>query len=58
MVVVTAKQSQIVQIGGSAVNPGNDVMSLGPFGTVAGFQLVAVFQSPLAGLRFQVALPA
>jgi hypothetical protein len=33
-------------------------MSAVPFGTVLGIQLVAVFQSPLAGLRFQVALPA
>jgi hypothetical protein len=33
-------------------------MSSGPLGTVAGVQLAAVFQSPLAGLRFQVALPA
>src|SRR5689334_10954384 len=32
--------------------------SLGPLGTVAGVQFVAVFQSPLVGLRFQVALPA
>ena len=31
--------------------------SPGPFGTVAGVQFVAVFQSPLVGLRFQVALP-
>src|SRR4030095_1567332 len=29
-----------------------------PFGTVAGVQLTAVFQSLLAGLKFQVALPA
>jgi hypothetical protein len=29
-----------------------------PFGTVLGDQFVAVFQSPLVGLRFQVALPA
>jgi hypothetical protein len=29
-----------------------------PSGTVAGVQLAAVFQSPLVGLRFQVALPA
>jgi hypothetical protein len=28
-----------------------------PLGTVAGVQFVAVFQSPLPGLRFQVALP-
>jgi len=33
-------------------------MSAGPFGTVAGVQFAAVFQSPLVGLRFQVALPA
>ena len=33
-------------------------MSAGPLGTVAGVQFVAVFQSPLVGLRFQVALPA
>src|SRR5438128_2539451 len=29
-----------------------------PLGTVAGVQLAAVFQSPVTGLRFQVALPA
>jgi hypothetical protein len=33
-------------------------MSLGPFGTVAGVQFAAVFQSPVLGLTFQVALPA
>ena len=33
-------------------------VSFDPLGTVAGVQLAAVFQSPLAGLRFQVALPA
>ena len=33
-------------------------ISFGPFGTVAGVQFAAVFQSPLVGLRFQVALPA
>jgi hypothetical protein len=32
--------------------------SVGPLGTVAGVQFVAVLQSPLVGLRFQVALPA
>src|SRR5437868_12825311 len=32
--------------------------SLGPLGTALGTQLVAVFQSPEVGLRFQVALPA
>src|SRR5262245_29323618 len=32
-------------------------VSDGPFGTVCGVQLAAVFQSPLVGLRFQVALP-
>src|SRR5262249_17733293 len=32
--------------------------SSGLFGTVAGVQLAAVFQSLLPGLRFQVALPA
>ena len=36
----------------------NWAVSAGPFGTVAGVQLGAVFQSPLAGLRFQVALSA
>lgn len=36
----------------------NVAMSVGLFGTVAGFQLAAVFQSPLVGLRFPVALPA
>ena len=33
-------------------------LSAGPLGTVFGVQLRAVFQSPLVGLRFQVALPA
>jgi len=33
-------------------------ISLLPFGTVAGVQFAAVFQSLLDGLRFQVALPA
>jgi hypothetical protein len=33
-------------------------ISLGPLGTVAGVQFAAVFQRPLAGLAFQVALPA
>ena len=32
-------------------------ISVGPLGTVGGVQLAAVFQSPLLGLRFQVALP-
>ena len=32
--------------------------SCGPFGIVAGVQLVAVFQSLLVGFRFHVALPA
>ncbi len=36
----------------------NVAMSSWPFGMVAGVQLAAVFQSPLVGLRFQVALPA
>jgi hypothetical protein len=38
--------------------PENVAVSEGPFGTVAGVQLAAVFQSPFVGLRFQVALPA
>lgn len=33
-------------------------VSEGPFGTVAGVQFAALFQSPLVGLRFHVALPA
>jgi len=33
-------------------------MSADPLGTVAGVQLLAVNQSALAGLSFQVALPA
>ena len=33
-------------------------MSVLLLGTVAGVQFAAVFQSPLVGLRFQVALPA
>ena len=33
-------------------------VSCAPFGTVAGVQLAAVFQSLLVGLRFHVALPA
>jgi hypothetical protein len=32
--------------------------SVGALGTVAGVQFAAVFQSPLVGLVFQVALPA
>jgi hypothetical protein len=36
----------------------NVAVSAGSFGTVAGVQFAAVFQSPLVGLRFQVALPA
>src|SRR5205809_863375 len=36
----------------------NVAVSDGPLGMVAGVQLVAVFQSPSPGLRFQVALPA
>jgi hypothetical protein len=36
----------------------NVAMSPGPLGTVAGVQLVAVFQSPLKGKKFQVALLA
>jgi hypothetical protein len=33
-------------------------ISVGPFGTVSGVQLAAVFQSPLTGFELQVALPA
>ena len=33
-------------------------VSDGSLGTVLGVQFVAVFQSPVVGLRFQVALPA
>jgi hypothetical protein len=36
----------------------NVAVSAGPLGTVVGVQLVAVNQSPVAGLAFQVALPA
>lgn len=36
----------------------NDAVSSEPFGTVAGVQLVAAFQSLLAESEFQVALPA
>ena len=36
----------------------NVAVSVLPLGTVAGIQLAAVFQSPVVGLRFQVALPA
>ena len=36
----------------------NVAISVKPLGTVCGVQLAAVFQSPLVGLRFQVALPA
>jgi hypothetical protein len=32
-------------------------ISAAPLGTVAGVQFAAVFQSPVAGARFQVALP-
>ena len=33
-------------------------VSAGPFGTVVGVQLAALFQSPEAGLRPHIALPA
>ena len=33
-------------------------VSAGPFGGLLGVQLVALFQSPVAGVAFQVALPA
>jgi len=36
----------------------NVAVSDDPFGTVDGVQFAAVFQSPLMGLRFHVALPA
>ena len=36
----------------------NVATSVSLFGTVPGVQFSAVFQSPLVGLRFQVALPA
>jgi len=36
----------------------NVAVSAGPLGTVLGVQLAAVFQSSVAGLAFQVALPA
>src|SRR6266536_2276054 len=36
----------------------NVAVSSGPLGTVGGVQLAAVFQSSVAGLAFQVALPA
>ena len=36
----------------------NVAVSAGPLGTVMGVQFVAVCQSPLPGLRFQVALAA
>src|SRR6266536_6096303 len=36
----------------------NVAVSAGPLGTIAGVQLAAVFQSSVAGLAFQVALPA
>ena len=36
----------------------NVAMSVVELGTVFGVQFSAVFQSPLVGLRFQVALPA
>src|SRR4051794_18739760 len=36
----------------------NVAMSVGEFGTVWGVQFAAVFQSPVAGLLLQIALPA
>ncbi len=36
----------------------NVAVSAGPLGTVAGVQLLAMVQPPLAGFAFQVALPA
>jgi hypothetical protein len=45
-----SETSVVLELAKLAVSPG-------PLGTVAGVQLAAVFQSPLVGLRFQVALP-
>ena len=44
-------RSVIVEVAKVATSPG-------PFGTVGGVQLAAVFHSPLVGLGLQVALPA
>src|SRR5262245_43721585 len=51
--VITAENLRPVTL-----DPAKVATSVGPFGTVAGVQLTAVFQSPVVGLRFQVALPA
>ena len=50
--VVTAMKGRLI------LEVANVAVSAGPFGTVAGVQLVAVIQSPVAGVAFQVALPA
>ena len=47
----TGEMSVIVETSKVAMSPG-------PFGTVLGVQFAAVYQSPLVGLRFQVALSA
>jgi hypothetical protein len=39
------------------LDPANVAVSEGPLGIFRGVQLPAVFQSPLAGLAFHVALP-
>ena len=40
------------------LDPAKLAISVVPFGTVAGVQLAAVFQSVLVGREFHVALPA
>ena len=40
------------------LEPAKVATSVGPFGTVCGVQLVAVFQSPFVGFKFQEALLA
>ena len=51
--ITVAERETSVMLETSKVAPSSE-----PLGTVAGVQLAAVFQSPLAGLRFHVALPA
>ena len=51
--ITVAERETSVMLETSKVAPSSE-----PLGTVAGVQLAAVFQSPLAGLSFHVALPA
>ena len=52
----TSTGGNTIEVAGALETP-KVAMSAEPFGTVAGVQLAAVLQSPVVGLRFQVALP-